>query len=178
MTVLEILDRSPADGSTGPGSEWFAMIESSLRGEREEWFSETSEVEWLSDDRSWVLLSWVEDAATQIVRMRSQKTLEVAIFGLSLLIKSRLDRRDIDLVGALIRRGATLAGLRYEDGVAAGCRWAGSLGDVSFPLVMRLDSATPPTHIESTDAEGFLFERRAPEFDVSELERWLDGDSD
>ena len=173
MTILETLDCAPGGREAGSASPWFSELAISLRDEQDAWLSEMSRIEWLSDDRSWVLLSWIEDAATQVVRKRSRSTLEVAVFGISLLVKSHLDRRDIELVGALLRRGAFLADLHYEDSVAEGCRQAGHLGAAAFPRLMLIDSATPSTHTESGSGEDFTFDRRPPDFDVADLENWL-----
>ena len=178
MTILEILDRGSDGRDGGPASAWFSELEKSLRLEKMRWLSEVSETDWLSDDRSWVLLSWIEDAATHVVRTKSESALSVAIFGMALLMKSSLDRRDIDLVGALLRRAAFLAGLRYEDSVAEGCRWAGHLGEAAFTILMRVDPVTPSTHTELGNGGSFTFVRSAPDFDVADLARWLEGESE
>jgi hypothetical protein len=58
--------------------------------------------------------------------------------------------------------------------VAKVCAQSGLLGDSAFARLIDMDSATPSTHIESADGDLFSFTRRPPEFDVNELEKWLE----
>jgi hypothetical protein len=177
MMVLGMLDGDSSRHEGLRGTPWFDGLEDSLGSRPAEWLSDVAEVEELDDERAWALLSWIEAAASQIVRTRAKTTLDVAIFGMALLVKSRLDWRDVSVVGALLHRAAILAALRYEISVVDGCAAAGSLGEAAFPRLIRMDSATPPTHVELGSGDAFVFERRPPEFDVADLERWLEGES-
>lgn len=132
----------------------------------------------LSDDRARTLLSWIEHSATRLVRARSGSTLAVAAFGTSLLMRSWLDRRDIAVVAALLRRGADLIGLDCVECVAEGCSWAeAGLGSAASDLLIHAPTSTSSTHVEVGDGVMFAFERRPPDFDVADLERWLEGDA-
>jgi hypothetical protein len=178
VTVLRLLDDYPADETPGAADAWVAQVEHSLRTDRVEWSMAVMEVDRLSDDRAWTLLSWIESSATRLVRARSGSTLAVAAFGTSLLMRSWLDRRDIAVVAALLRRGADLVGLNYIERVAEGCSWAAEgLGRAALDLLMRAPASASYTHVEIGDGVTFAFERRPPDFDVADLERWLEGDA-
>ncbi len=72
------------DRSLGGNPEaWTAAVGPQVRGDG------------LTRDRAWVLLSWVEDAASQIVAERRGDLVERAAFAMSLLEASPLDRRDV-----------------------------------------------------------------------------------
>jgi hypothetical protein len=174
MNVLSMLDRDDDRDEARPDSPWFDGIEDSLKNRQAEWLS-CMAVELLSDGPSWVLLSWIEVAATKVVRARSGRTLETAVFAMVLLTRSRLDWRDVSVVGALLHRGAILANLRYEASVAKVCARSGPLGDSALDRLTRMDSATPPTHVEAMDGDPLVFSPRPSDFDVADLERWLDG---
>ncbi|GAA2220403.1 hypothetical protein GCM10010413_09480 [Promicromonospora sukumoe] len=179
MTILDILLDWDADRDDGrPGSSWFNGLAESLRRRQTEWLAEVGAVDRLDDGASWVLLSWIEAAATQVVRTRSRSVLDAAVFGMALMTRSDLDWRDVSLVGSLVRRGALLAGLPYEAGVTDVCARTGALGEVAAPRLLRMDSAMPRTYAESGSGETFVFERVSPDFDVDELERWLEGESE
>lgn len=174
MNVLSILVGDDGRDEALPDSPWFDGIEDSLKNRRVEWLSCVA-VEQLSDGPSWMLLSWIEVAATKVVRARSGRTLETAVFAMVLLTRSSLDWRDISVVGAILHRGAILANLRYGASVAKVCARSRPLGDSALDRLMHMDSATPPTHIESMEGDPLVFSRRPSDFDVAELERWFDG---
>ena len=93
-------------------------------------------------------------------------------------MRSWLDRRDIAVVAALLRRGADLVGLNYVESVTEGCSWAEEgLGRTALDLLMHAPTSTSATHVEIGDGATFAFERRPPDFDVADLERWLEGDA-
>lgn len=177
MTILDMLDWGVDRDDGRPGSPWFNGLADALVRRQAEWLAEVGAVERLDDGPSWVLLSWIEAAATQVVRTRSRSVLDAAVLGMALLTRSDLDWRDISVVGSLVRPGALLAGLPYEASVTGVCARAGEVGAVAIPRLMRMDAATPSTHAESGAGETFAFERLPPDFDVDELERWFEGES-
>lgn len=169
-SVLQMLDEasSPADDQ-----EWFQQLRESMERQPEQWITAVSDTGTLSDARAWTLLSWIELAASDLVRQRSQSILEAAAFARSLLVLSVIDRRDIALVEALLRRGAQLAEVSFVDSVAAGCARARELGGAGFTSLMQAAPTTPATHAEEGEGHSFTFRRRPAGFDVQELERWL-----
>jgi hypothetical protein len=176
MTVLELLDEIPAgEEPTRPGS-WFPQIERSLEQSPDEWLSAVAAIGELSEEHAWSLLSWIEIAASHIVRTQSRATLVAAAFAMSLVLQSRLDRRDCSVVASLLRRGADLTSLDFAACVNDGCDRAGKNGREALTLLLNAAAKTPSTHAELGRGETFFFSRLAPDFDVESLERWLDGD--
>jgi len=169
-TILQILDRAPSVED----KRWYLHVKDSLEQAAGEWVSAVIDVGALSDNRAWALLSWIEEAATEMVRQRSRMTLVTAAFARSLLIRSSLDSRDIALVEALLHRGALLAGLNFMDAVIAGCERAGELGQIALTSLGQASSSTPVTHSEVGQGNSFTFRRRPAGFDVADLERWLE----
>ena len=124
-SVLDVLDDAPTGDE--PRAAWLADVERSLAGAPDAWVEAVGS-DGLSQDRSWVLLAWVEDAASQLVRERRRDLVELAAFAMSLLEAGPLDRRDVMVVAMLVRRGSTLAGIPFEAPVSRGCARAGELG--------------------------------------------------
>lgn len=154
--VHALLDAHPGDGVPALGSAWEAQVERSLRQNPSGWRAGE-----LSVGRAWVLLGWVEDAATRVVRSRDRELLRTAVSALVVVGAGPLDRRDVRVVAALLRRAADLAGLRW-DHAAGHLAWLAGLA-----------SATPPTHEEVGAGSSFAFRRRPPTFDPAALERRL-----
>lgn len=171
-SVLQKLDDAPRWKDPG----WYLQIKESLTQQPDQWLSAVQGTEKLSDERAWVLLSWIEQAATALVRESSQSTLETAAFARSLLTRSLIDRRDIALVEALLRRGAQLADVSFVEAVTAGCSRAGEFGRAAHTSLMEAATTTPETHAEEGAAGSFAFRRRPAGFDVNDLEKWLEGD--
>ena len=94
---------------------------------------------------------------------------------MSLTLQSSLDRRDCSVVSSLLRRASNLAELDYATCVVEGCSRAGVFGSEALDLLLAVPSRTPSTHRESGAAETFEFTRVEPDFDVEDLERWLEG---
>lgn len=178
MTVLQLLDELPDGAEPTPASAWFRRIERSLEQSPRDWTSAVDAIGGLSDEHAWSLLAWIETAASQVVRTRSRATLATAAFAMSLVLQSRLDRRDCSIVGSLLRRAADLAGLDFATSVAAGGDRAGPMGREAGTLLLEAEARTPSTHVESGAGETFSFARQAPEFDAEALERWLQGDDE
>jgi hypothetical protein len=176
MTVLQLLDEIPHGAGPDSGSGWFSQIERSLEESPHEWTSAVAAIGALSDEHAWSLLSWVETAATEVVRTRSRATLTNAAFAMSLVLHSHLDRRDCSIVASLLRRGAALAGLDFAAAVADGCSRAGAMGLEAKALLLAAQDRTPSTHRETGAGSTFAFVRRTPDFDVEDLERWLEGE--
>jgi hypothetical protein len=121
-----------------------------------------------------VLLSWVEQAATELARGGSRAVLESAAFARSLLTTSEIDDRDIAVVESLLYREAQLGGVSFAEAIEVGCARAGELAVAARETLLRADGATPATHEEAGMGRSFVFRRRPVSFDVAELERWLD----
>jgi hypothetical protein len=175
MTVLQLLDEVPVGVEPTLAEGWRLRIQGSLEDTPGDWTSAVARIGELSDEHAWSLLSWIELSATQVVRDRSRSTLATAAFAMALVLQSRLDRRDCSLVGSLLRRGAELAGLDFGGAVIDGCDRAGTMGEEAQTLLLGAPSSTPATHVESGAGATFRFARRPPDFDVDDLERWLEG---
>jgi hypothetical protein len=115
-------------------------------------------------------------AATEVARGGSRSLLESAAFGISLLVASDLDPRDVAVVASLLRRGAQIAGIDFGERVGAGCAYAAEFGTAAHGRLLRVEASTPATHAEVGEGPSFRFVRRPVDFDVLELERWLEGD--
>jgi hypothetical protein len=159
-----------------PTADWHARLEDALERDTAAWIDAVGSPDGLSVDHAWILLSWVELTASQIPSNSRQSTLESAAFAMSLLENGPLDRRDRAVVGALLRRASELAGLDFVAGIGAGCQRAGSLGAQCLVWLRRVSSVTPSTHTETGSGQTFAFQRRQADFDVEDLERWLDND--
>ncbi|WP_336392844.1 hypothetical protein [Klenkia terrae] len=168
LSVLRLLDAHPGNGVPAIGSPWEREVEESLADR--DWRAAV-QAEGLSRDRSWVLLGWVEDAATRVARDCHRSTLTTAAYALAMLEVGRVDRRDVLVVAALLHRAADLAGLRWDRGVEDAVARAGGLGATWLPTV---PAATPATHGESGAGRSFAFVRRPATFDPVALERRLD----
>lgn len=175
-SVLLLLDEAPRDAHAGPASDWFVGIEESLSGEPQEWLSAIARTGQLSDEHAWSLLSWIEVAASQIVRTRSLSDLVTSAFAMALVLRSALDRRDCAIVASLLRRASTLADLDFAPSVTEGCNRAEAIGQEARGLLMHASADLPSTHVETGADKTFVFTRVAPGFDVDDLERWLEDD--
>jgi hypothetical protein len=174
--VLQLLDEIPTTGTPTLDGDWFPRIERSLDQSPRDWISAVEAIGDLSDEHAWGLLSWIEVAASHVVRARSRATLVTAAFGMSLVLQSRLDRRDCSIVASLLHRGAQLSGLDFTSSVTEGCDRAGPMGQEARTLLLNAGAKTPSTHTESGESATFSFTRREPNFDVDDLERWLERD--
>jgi hypothetical protein len=126
--------------------------------------------------RAWSLLAWAESTATEVVRSCSRPLLESAAFAICLVGASDRDPRDVAVVGSLLRRAAVLADLDFAESVAAGCARAEEFGALALPRLLGINPAVPPTHVEQGAGASFAFRRLPADFDVDELERWLEGE--
>ncbi|MGC5022208.1 hypothetical protein [Micromonospora sp. DT47] len=177
MSVLMLLDEVPEDLRQSPPGAWFQEIERSLEEAPQAWITAIAAIGALSDEHAWSLLSWIESAASHVVRARSRDTLVTSAFAMGLVLQSDLDRRDCSVVASLLRRAADLGGFDFAASVTQGCKRAGLMGQEALSLLVHASAETPATHVESGSAETFSFERRKPDFNVDDLERWLEGDN-
>lgn len=115
----------------------------------------------------------MEDAASRGVAERRPDLVETAAFAMSLLEPSPLDRRDVMVVAALVRRGADLAGADFPALVRSGCDRAGVLGDRCLQWPWWVSDVTPDTHEEVGTGSDFRFRRKPSHIHVDRLERWL-----
>lgn len=175
-SVLVLLDEVPNSSETGSSADWFSHIEVSLQRNPNDWVAAIARIGHLSDEHAWSLLSWIEIAASRIVRTRSLAHLATAAFAMALVLQSSLDRRDCAVVASLLRRASVLADLDYQVGVADGSNQAGANGPSAAGLLLHASPDTPSTHVESGAGETFAFTRLTPTFDVADLQRWLEGD--
>ena len=166
MSVLDVLDDAPTRDE--PRAAWLADVERSLVGSPDAWV-EAVETAGLSQDRAWVLLAWVEDVASLVVRERRRDLVELAAFAMSLLEAGPLDRRDVMVVAMLVRRGSTLAALPFEKPVARGCARAGELGARCEEWLLRITDATPSTHEEVGAGSDVRFVRKPTSIDTDAL---------
>lgn len=173
--VLELLDRSPATTDGAGRRSWFDDVTGSLQGAPAEWTAAAGPIEdrSLGKDRAWVLLSWVEDAASLIGRDRRPELVETAAFAMSLLEASPLDRRDVMVVAMLVRRATTLSDLDFAMLARRGCDRAGLLGARCRTWLLAITDATPSTHEETGSGATFAFRRKPAGFDPVALERKL-----
>jgi hypothetical protein len=174
-SVLEVLDRFPKDQDEEEKRRWRGELERSLATAAGEWVSAVGPPgsQTLGTDRAWVLLSWVEGAASEVVRSRRGGLVETAAFAMSLLEASPLDRRDVLVVAMLVRRASSIAGLPFGTLVGRGCERAGALGAPCCEWLLRVIDATPSTHEESGTGASFAFGRKPSTLDAAALERWL-----
>lgn len=172
MGLLALLDA----GSRRPDDAWWNAVGRSLSGRPSDWVDAVREAGSLDQDQAWALLSWVELAATEVARGGSGSLLESAAFGISLLVASDLDARDVAVVASLLRRGAQIAGIDFGECVGVGCAHAAEFGTAALDRLLSVEASTPATHAEVGEGPSFTFVRRPVDFDVLELERWLEGD--
>lgn len=177
MTVLQLLDEVPSPSAAPPVGDWYWSLAHSIEQSPESWVACVDRIGELSDEHAWTLLSWVETAASQVVRSRSRATLVTAAFAMSLVLQSRLDRRDCSLVASLLRRAADLCGMDFPSSAVDGCERAGAKGPRALRILLTAQASTPATHMEVGNGETFIFARRSAGFDVEDLERWLDDDN-
>lgn len=172
---LLLLDGVPPDAGPGNVDDWFSDIAASLANSPQQWLTAIDRTGQLSDEHAWSLLSWIETAASQVVRVRSQDALATCAFAMSLVLHSALDRRDCAIVASLLRRASERAGLDFAAGVTEGCEQAETTGQEAADLLLHASPTLPSTHLEAGFGETFCFTRVEPGFDVHDLERWLEG---
>lgn len=173
-SVLLLLDDVPPEDRV-PAGDWFFTVACSLADRPQDWLTAIGRIGQLSDEHAWSLLSWIEMAASEIVRTHSPDVLVTAAFAMSLVLQSALDRRDCAIVASLLRRASVLAELDFAAGVSLGCEQAGANGQEAANLLLAASPKLPSTHLESGSGEAFVFTRAEPGFDVDDLERWLEG---
>lgn len=171
-----LLDEIPPLPDEVRGGDWYSRIDESLRRDPADWLSAIERIGQLSDEHAWSLLSWIEVAASQIVRIRSRPGLVTTAFAMALVLQSALDRRDCAIVASLLRRASELADLNFRASIDEGCDLAGPAGQEARELLRHASGDLPSTHAEIGAGETFAFSRKEPGFDVADLERWLEGD--
>ena len=154
--------------SIGQQETWDRTLRSALN---DRW-SGAEPAEDLDKDHGWVLLGWCENAASIAVRTSDLELLETAVFGLSLVPRRQIDRRDVLLVGALIRRAVELLGVRWDD--------FRRRFDDSRLLLGLIDEfppqVSPVSHRELGSGSLFRFEKiRLTQMSEEELLRRLNG---
>jgi len=167
---LALLDAGA--GPDVPGS-WGRDMAGSLGRDRASWLRVvgTQPQVGLSREQGWILLAWVEDAASELAGDGSRRLLETACFAISLLEASPLDRRDVIVVAMLLRRAAGLAGLDFAAAVRDGCAAAGDLGTRCAEWLAGVSDALPATHEQVGTGRETRFRRRPSTIDTDELLR-------
>jgi len=156
---------------------WYAEVAASLTRDPAAWLSAVAHGTGgeagpgLTKDQGWILLSWIEDLASRVTADPRPELVRTAAFAFSLLEASPLDRRDVMVVGALVRRASTVAGLDFPRLAREGCARAGELGDRCLTWLPRVSGTTPATHEEVLTGDGVAFERKPSSIDVDELLR-------
>lgn len=149
---------------------WAEKVERSLREDTDLWLRAADDGD-LSRDRAWILLAWVESAASDVVISRRPELVETAALAMSLLEDGPLDRRDVMVVASLVRRAALLARLEFTGLTDAGCRRAATRGRQCARWLSRVSPDTPPTHVEVGSGDGFRFERQPPRTDIATVRK-------
>jgi hypothetical protein len=170
---LLILDASLE--AVGPESDWHDRVEKSLDQSTASWIEAVETIGGLSDEHAWIMLAFIEGSATQIARTAARSKLVVAVIAMAVVLRSALDRRDCSLVASLLRRAAALAEIDYLSAVDEGLARAGESTQEARALLLGAAAVTPATHIEQGSGNTFAFRRLSSEFDVDDLERWLEG---
>ena len=177
-SVLGILDDVPPGDERELRRLWDDDVLRSLTAHAADWVAAAEAPDALDRDRGWWLLAWVEDAASLVASRRSEELVRAAAFAMSLLEASPLDRRDVLVVGALVRRAATIVGLDWGGPVRAGCRAAGRLGEAAQPWLLNVSHDLPPTYEQVGSGSDIEFRRQGSEVGMTEDEalRWLGGE--
>lgn len=182
MTLLNDELASFSPGAQGPfWGDWERAVSAGIAaviGGGRPTLDET--VAHLDRDTGWALLGWAERAASYVVRAPGVGgLLEQAVFAVTLLNNSEIDRKDVSVVASLLRRACVLIG---EDPSAVAHRvlerWSGEpsatlLSFVSGPAVL------PSTHEEVGQGDRFEFRRKPSSVDTERiLDWWKSGESD
>lgn len=177
MSVLEHLDRQPP--ATDPShAAWQAELVDSLTRDPAGWADAVGDPgsETLSRNRSWILLSAVEQLATPIADGGPADLVVAAATGLSVLEASPVDRRDRMLVGSVLRNASALSGLDFESAVRRGCAPMGELGASCLEWLQHVDDRLPRTHEIVREGQRVVVRRVVSDVDVAGLERWFRGE--
>lgn len=174
-TIIRLLDEWSLDERRA-ADDSFSRVQQSLDDAPQDWVVGVSAIGHLDQDRAWILLGWIEMAASRIVRARSSALLVTSAFAMSLVARGPLDWRDCSVVASLLRRAAQLSGLDYATSIEVGCLRAAPLDGEGREILVNASARTPSTHRESGAGRTFSFVRPEPGFDVQDLARWLRGD--
>lgn len=178
-SVLGILDDAPPRESRELRRLWDGDVQRSLSTHASEWLEAVQVSDGrergLDRDRGWWLLAWVEDAASLVASQRSEDLIATSAFAMSLLEASPLDRRDVLVVAALVRRASLVVGLDYRGPVRSGCRAAGQLGEAMEPWLLQASHDLPSTYEQVGSGSEIEFRRTPSDLGMSEEEamRWL-----
>ena len=143
-SVLGILDNVPPGDDRELRRLWHKDVQRSLSTHESEWVEAVQVPEALDRDRAWWLLAWVEDAAALVASERSEELIALTAFAMALLEASPLDRRDVLVVAALVRRASLIVGLDWRGPVRRGCRSAGALGESMETWLLKASQELPP----------------------------------
>lgn len=83
-SVVELLD-IPHELDKSSTESWAMRMVDSLTRVGPEWLEAAGRSGTISEDRAWVLLSWVELTANMVSRDRDRRQLEVSVFAISLI---------------------------------------------------------------------------------------------
>ncbi|GAA2073015.1 hypothetical protein GCM10009821_09020 [Aeromicrobium halocynthiae] len=162
--MIGVLADHPDDGSTAEREAWSRRLETSLASESGWWVDRVGSTgsQDLSTSEAWVLLGWVETAASRIGTEGRADLVERVAFILALREAGPLDRRDRSVVASPVRRAAEVRGLEFEDLVETGCDRAGALGRACLDWLLEESPEVPLTHRKvPTGSGGVAFVRES-----------------
>jgi hypothetical protein len=174
-SVLGLLDDVPPGDERDLRRLWDEDVLRSLTAHAADWVAAAEVPGALDRDRGWWLLGWVEDAASLVAARQSDDLVRGAAFAMSLLEASPLDRRDVLVVAALVRRASTIVGLDYRGAVRAGCGRAGKRGETMERWLLQASQDLPPTYEQIGSGSEVEFRRSQSDRGLTEeeAEQWL-----
>lgn len=150
-------------------SQWFAEIEQSFLDEPHEWVGESLSQVLRDVDACWALLSWVEDAASQISDDQRSSLAWSSLVALGALSHSTLDLRDVLIVATLVRIALSRCDVVVDDLVQDVQTSFAELVRDGAALLEEADDGLPSTH-RMKDGH---FERLESDIDIDALIAWL-----
>lgn len=167
--LAALLDEHPGVTVGGWGS-WHDRVAHHLAGPR------GATLEGEDAELVWVALGWVELSASRVVQTMDDGLLRLGIAFLAVIDDAEvLDRRDVQVVGGLLRRACELIGSRIEVEVEA-VRLLPHRGVGGSAVLDWLGQTPPPLntlHAEVGEGSSFLFVREPTSADVELLEAWF-----
>lgn len=163
------LDVPAPSGLSDLGGEWDRRVQTELA---QIYKHPCSGEIYLSNSQGWALLSWIEGMAILVARTRDRGLLDLAVLALWIVgSSSALDLREVQLVGAVLRRGSICGSVSFTDAVD---RVSTQIGPNPLLSELRvLPGSLPPTHEEVRGNDGVEFHRVPSSIDVEELMRRL-----
>lgn len=174
-SVLGILQNVPTLEDRELRRLWDEDVQRSLATHESDWLEAAQVPDALDRDRAWWLLAWVEDSASLVASKRSEELIALTAFAMSLLEASPLDRRDVLVVAALVRRASLVVGLDWRGPVERGCRSAGALGESMERYLLNASHELPSVYEQIGSGSDIAFRRIPSAVGMTEEEalKWL-----